>query len=101
MTFDDYQEGASYTAIKDYFGGPDGLYYLTLGLAGEAGEVANVVKKAIRDDEGAFTEARISQITDELGDVLWYMAMLARRLDIRLSDVAKANQAKLRRRHKK
>jgi NTP pyrophosphatase (non-canonical NTP hydrolase) len=66
-----------------------------LGLAGEAGEVANKVKKIIRDN--AFDRGGIAA---ELGDCLWYIAALARDLNISLSDIAKENLDKLDKRKK-
>jgi NTP pyrophosphatase (non-canonical NTP hydrolase) len=53
------------------------LSYPALGLAGEAGEVAEHAKKVIRDDGGAVTEERRGALKKELGDVLWYVAQLA------------------------
>lgn len=67
------------------------LYYMALGLAGEAGEVANKVKKIMRDG----TEPDIKDLKSELGDVLWYVSGLATVLGISLGDVAATNLAKL------
>ncbi|HUA11672.1 MAG TPA: nucleoside triphosphate pyrophosphohydrolase family protein [Solirubrobacteraceae bacterium] len=72
------------------------LAYPALGLAGEAGEVANDVKKVIRDDDGVVSGERRSQLAGELGDVLWYVAQLATELELDLEDVAGANLEKLR-----
>lgn len=69
--------------------------YTALGLAGEAGELANKVKKAIRGDNietGFFSRAAIAM---ELGDVLWYLAMLAREIDYPLVEIAQLNLEKL------
>ena len=66
-----------------------------LGLAGEAGEVAEHAKKAIRDDNGEVTPERLAAITKELGDVLWYVAQLASELDLELDEIAEQNLAKL------
>lgn len=71
------------------FPADQGLAYTTLGLAGEAGEIANKVKKVIRD--GRSTDG----IADELGDVLWYLAAVANELGADLGDIADANLAKL------
>jgi len=92
MKFDEYQNLASLTAIY-----PEGagLLYTTLGLASEAGEVAGKVKKAIRDDGGQLSPERVKQLSDELGDVLWYVAMLSRELGISLSTIADKNIEKL------
>jgi NTP pyrophosphatase (non-canonical NTP hydrolase) len=71
------------------------LAYPALGLAGEAGEVAEHAKKAIRDDGGEVAEERREKISKELGDVLWYVAQLASELNLNLDEVAQANLDKL------
>ena len=93
MELNDYQELAMKTAI---FPKRDGYAYTALGLAGEAGEIANKVKKFIRD---GYSEdelpGKINDLRDELGDVLWYVAALAQVLDTSLEQVAKNNIHKL------
>jgi NTP pyrophosphatase (non-canonical NTP hydrolase) len=71
------------------------LAYPTLGLAGEAGEVAEHAKKAIRDDAGKVSDERKAAMSKELGDVLWYVAQIASELDLSLDDIAKQNLEKL------
>ena len=71
------------------------LAYPALGLAGEAGEVAEHAKKAIRDDGGEVSPERRAAMSKELGDVLWYVAQLASELELELEDVAQANLDKL------
>jgi NTP pyrophosphatase (non-canonical NTP hydrolase) len=71
------------------------LAYPALGLAGEAGEVAEHAKKAIRDDAGAISEERRAAMAAELGDVLWYTAQLASELGLGLDEIAQANLDKL------
>ena len=71
------------------------LDYLVHGLASEAGEVAGVRKRMIRDDGDELTVTRRAEMLSELGDCLWYVAMLADRLDTNLSEVASTNIAKL------
>ena len=71
------------------------LAYPALGLAGEAGEVAEHAKKAIRDDAGAVSQERKAAMAKELGDVLWYVAQLASELDLQLEDIAQTNLDKL------
>lgn len=71
------------------------LAYPALGLSGEAGEVAEHAKKAIRDDGGEITDARRAAMAKELGDVLWYVAQLASELELTLEDIAQANLQKL------
>jgi NTP pyrophosphatase (non-canonical NTP hydrolase) len=96
----DYQTHSRATAV--YPGAGDNLLYPTLGLCGEAGEVAEKVKKLVRDDGGVLTEERRSALSKELGDVLWYVAQLATEAELDLDDIAAANLEKLlsrRRRH--
>ncbi len=71
------------------------LAYPALGLAGEAGEVAEHAKKAIRDDGGKITDERRAAIAKELGDVLWYVAQLASELGLELDQIAQGNLDKL------
>jgi NTP pyrophosphatase (non-canonical NTP hydrolase) len=71
------------------------LAYPALGLAGEAGEVAEHAKKAIRDDGGSVSDERKSAMAKELGDVLWYVAQIATELGLDLDAIAEQNLAKL------
>lgn len=59
-----------------------GTRYARLGLIGEAGEIANQVKKIWRDDDGLVTDDRCAKLVDELGDVLWYAVRLAHHLGV-------------------
>lgn len=96
MTLDAYQQGALRTARY-----PDGvrLLYPALKLAGEAGEVAEKLGKLMRDEgwtPGApLSEAQRDALVQELGDVLWYVAVLARDLGVPLEHVGATNLAKL------
>lgn len=72
-----------------------GLIEKVLGLAGEAGETADKVKKIIRDKDGRVSEEDRDALVKELGDVLWYVANVARYLDASLSEVAETNLTKL------
>ena len=74
-TFADYQRDSRATAVYPDAG--DNLLYPTLGLCGEAGEVAEKVKKMVRDDAGILSDDRRAAIAKELGDVLWYAAQIA------------------------
>lgn len=94
MTLNEYQEGAGQTAIYPNRG--NNFIYPTLGLLGEAGEVAEKVKKLLRDNDGMITEQFLFDIEKELGDVLWYVAMLSDELGMCLGGVAEANLKKLR-----
>jgi NTP pyrophosphatase (non-canonical NTP hydrolase) len=71
------------------------LAYPALGLAGEAGEVAEHAKKAIRDDGGSVGDERKDAMAMELGDVLWYVAQIATELGLDLDAIAEQNLAKL------
>ena len=71
-----------------------GLDYCTLGLVGEAGEIANKVKKVIRDNRPV-DDAFKADMKAEIGDVLWYIARLADELGISLQEVADYNMEKL------
>ena len=77
------------------------LAYPALGLAGEAGEVAEHAKKAIRDDGGTVSEERRGAMAKELGDVLWYVAQLASELELDLDEIASQNLEKLRSRQRR
>ena len=92
MTLNDYQKEALSTAV---YGSGSKIIYPTLGLAGEAGEVADKVKKVLRDNNGEFDEWRKIQIAAEIGDVLWYIAALTNDLGYTLKDIAKLNIGKL------
>ena len=95
---DMYQQVAKTTAI---YPREQAIIYPTLGLTGEAGEVANKVKKIIRDGSNSKDEKLVSEIKAEIGDCLWYIAVLADDFDIKLSDIASANLEKLANRKKK
>ena len=95
--FDMYQKVALTTAI---YPREQAIIYPTLGLTGEAGEVANKVKKIIRDGSDSKDEKLVSEIKAEIGDCLWYIAVLANDFDIKLSDIASTNLEKLANRKK-
>ncbi len=99
MKFEDYQTEASQTAL--YPRRFSNIEYPTLGLAGEAGEVANIVKKIQRDFGGEITEETRLKLKDELGDVLWYISACADELGLTLLEIAEFNVAKLAKRHGK
>ena len=89
---DMYQKVALTTAI---YPREQAIIYPTLGLTGEAGEVANKVKKIIRDGSNTNDDNLVSEIKSEIGDCLWYIAVLASDFNIKLSDIASANIEKL------
>jgi NTP pyrophosphatase (non-canonical NTP hydrolase) len=71
------------------------IIYPTLGVCGEAGELAEKIKKWIRDDRSEMSAERLALIKKEIGDVLWYLAALAHDLGLTLDEVAKHNIEKL------
>ncbi len=91
---DMYQKVAKTTAI---YPREQAIIYPSLGLTGEAGEVANKVKKIIRDGTN---QNIIQEISNEIGDVLWYVALLADDIGCKLSDIANNNLIKLANRKK-
>ena len=93
MRFSEYQSRSRETAVYPEAG--NNIVYPALGLCGEAGETAEKVKKAIRDDGGTLTEERREAIAAELGDVLWYVAQLATEAGLELEEIAQANLDKL------
>jgi NTP pyrophosphatase (non-canonical NTP hydrolase) len=95
----DYQQRSRATAVYPDAG--SNLTYPALGLCGEAGEAAEKVKKAIRDDGGELTPERRDALAAELGDVLWYVAQLATEAGLDLGEIAQANLDKLRSRHER
>ena len=85
ITAEKYQEGAKSTAI---YPKKDALAYLALGLVSEAGEVAGKGKKKIRDGTS-------HDVASEIGDVLWYCAMLATEMNVSLGKIMDNNLEKL------
>lgn len=91
-TFNDYQLLAARTAIYPNRGRNEGIYYAALGLNGEAGEVAEIIKKSIRDTDGAFDE---DLLLKEVGDCLWYLAELCSNIGVDFGRAAELNIEKL------
>ena len=93
ITPDKYENLAGQTAI---FPKEKALEYLALGMTSEAGEVAGKVKKLIRDgeDKEGFEMKKLA-IASEIGDVLWYCAMMAKEVGVPLNDIMKENLKKL------
>jgi NTP pyrophosphatase (non-canonical NTP hydrolase) len=100
MQFNDYQKKALATAINHE---DRNLVFFDrlLGLVGETGEMAEKVKKWIRDDKAVPAKLDKEMLADELGDVLWYMATLAEYLGYDLDDIAAQNLEKLASRKKR
>ena len=100
MTFDEYQVETKLTAVYPLKltteqQGVGGIAYCALGAAGEAGEIANKVKKLLRDLEGVIHDEWRTEVLDEIGDCLWYLAQLSERLGSSLDFVALRNLKKL------
>ncbi len=97
MGFDEYQEKAkkydSFEKTEDLKA--VGFIEKVLGITGEAGETADKIKKILRDKDGSISDEDRLAISKELGDVLWYLAGVARYLDIPFSEEAKGNLEKL------
>ncbi len=95
LTFQKYQQLAQRTSGA---GGDDKerrLMVAALGLAGEAGEFANLVKKRLAHGH----PITAAELADELGDVLWYLAEAASAIGMPLEQIAQENVDKLRRRY--
>mgnify|MGYP002681394220 CR=1 FL=1 len=92
MTFEEYSKQAIGTAV---YPATMRVIYPTLGLTGEAGEVAEKVKKLYRDQNGVLNAEVVQNIKLELGDVLWYINAMCRDLGLTLEEVAQANIEKL------
>jgi NTP pyrophosphatase (non-canonical NTP hydrolase) len=94
MNLAEYQSQATYFRTYDR-GQLGNLMYAVLGLNGEAGEVAEKVKKLLRDNDEQITPEVREALRKELGDVLWYLSACATDLGLSLDDVADANLSKL------
>jgi NTP pyrophosphatase (non-canonical NTP hydrolase) len=103
MQFNDYQQETRKTALYPHIG--HNFVFPTLGLVGEAGEVAEKIKKLLRDrqieDPTLVTPEDRQEIAKELGDVLWYMAQLATELGLELDTIAHTNLAKIKSRQER
>ena len=93
MQFSEYQEKSRVTAL--YPDKNNNFVYPTLGLVGESGEIAEKIKKVLRDNNGELTEDKKTEIGKELGDVLWYISQLATELNMNLDEIAQGNIEKL------
>lgn len=94
MEMNEYQKKAVETGV---YPEKAKIIYPALGLGSEAGEVMGKVKKWVRGDDGdgGMSKERLDALKDELGDILWYIAVLAHDLGFELSDIAQSNTAKL------
>lgn len=105
MNFNEYQEAAMRTAEYPFINvvasdnslveNEADYIYPTLGLVGEAGEVAEKIKKIVRNKLGKFDDADVKEIAKELGDVLWYIAAISDVFGLEMNDIAATNLKKL------
>ena len=93
MNLNEYQQQALKTARAH--NKKDELFHLLLGLCGESGEIAEKTKKIIRDKDSDFSKLDTEDLTKELGDVLWHIAVLADYFGIPLETVGSKNIDKL------
>jgi NTP pyrophosphatase (non-canonical NTP hydrolase) len=93
MDFKEYQQASRKTVIYPNPG--SNIVYPALGLCGETGEVAEKIKKVIRDGDGVVSDEKKEELKKELGDVLWYVEQLSSELKLDLDDVAQSNIDKL------
>ena len=93
MTLNEYQEKALRTAADK--SKHNEFFHLVLGLVGESGEIAEKVKKLVRDNDSDLSRLDKEDIAKELGDVMWYVATLASFLDYDLETIGDKNIAKL------
>jgi NTP pyrophosphatase (non-canonical NTP hydrolase) len=100
VTFDEYQKQALTTAIIN----PDPLMDKTIwamGIAGEAGEVVEKWKKIVAYKAGKISEEDLGELKKELGDVVWYVAVMAESLGLSFEEVIQLNVKKLQDRKKR
>ncbi len=99
MNFNEYQKESRKNAI--YPGLGNNFSFPTIGLAGETGEVAEKVKKILRDKNGMVDDQSREEVKKELGDVLWYLSQIASEFDLSLEDVATGNLEKIKSRRER
>ena len=103
MTFDEYQKQAITTAHVDpqYADTPMENTIWAMGIAGEAGEVLEKWKKIVAYKEGKISDEDLQELKKELGDVIWYIALLAQGLGLSFEEIAQLNLKKLQDRKKR
>lgn len=97
MKFAEYQKAAVVTK-KKWDDKQFELAYCGLGLTGEAGEVADMLKKHLSGTKPLDAD-RLEKLKYELGDVMWYVAALCDGLGFNMGEIAQMNIDKLRKRH--
>lgn len=97
MTFEEYQQQAISTLTTDHAYGDISAELMAqiLGLVGESGEVAEKVKKLVRDHDGRISDEARKELLKELGDILWYVNAVSHLLGSNINDVAKNNLEKV------
>ena len=103
MKFDEYQKKAAKYDLSEATSNLKEVGFIekVLGLVGEAGETADKIKKILRDKDGVVSDEDRELIVKELGDTLWYIASIARYLEVPLSEVAGGNIEKLESRYQR
>lgn len=91
--FDEYEQLVNDTAIYPNRG--SNIVYPALGLCGEAGEVAEKIKKVLRDQDGVLNDETREAIVKEMGDVMWYLVALSKEIGTSINHVINANREKL------
>ena len=86
----EYSKFQKKTEVKQF-----DLKYMALGLGGEVGEVQNEIKKLERDDNNILTSERKEKIIKEIGDTMWYLTGLCKKIDCSLEEVLNKNIEKL------
>lgn len=99
LTFEEYQKFTKSTALYPKLGMD--YVYPTIGLAGETGEVSELVKKLIRDKNSQIDDELLDRLQKELGDVLWYVSQVAAEFGLSLEEIAETNVEKLSSRKKR
>jgi NTP pyrophosphatase (non-canonical NTP hydrolase) len=97
MQFADYQKQALKTDQTQSVSPDEARLIPLLGLAGEAGQLLSEYKKRLRD--GPRHELFVDRVAEELGDILWYVANVASKFDLKLEAIAQSNLEKTRRRY--
>lgn len=100
MTLEEYQKQALTTVIASDNEFRDLLHWV-LGINGEAGEIAEKIKKIIRDKDGIVSDEDRAELAKEVGDVLWYLAVFAHHLGVPFDEIAQKNLDKLQSRKKR
>lgn len=98
MNIKDYQEFAS-KGLREESLHKNNVLNFALGLAGESGEVCDLIKK--REFHNRYNECPVERVEEELGDVMWYVANLCTELGLDLETVLQKNELKLKRRYEK